>query len=60
MDKENKCATYTQWSVTQLWKNDFMKFTGKLMKLYKIFLSEVTQIQWTNMLIIHLYVDINS
>jgi hypothetical protein len=41
-----KCGTFTQWSTTQLLKNnEFMKFLGKWMYLEDIILSEVTQSQ---------------
>jgi hypothetical protein len=40
-----KCGTFTQWSTTQLFKNDFMKFLGKWMELEKIILSEVVESQ---------------
>ena len=38
-----KCGTFTQWSTTQLLKNEFMKFLGKWMHLEDIILSDVTQ-----------------
>jgi hypothetical protein len=38
--------SFTQWTTTQLFKNnDFMKSTGKWMKLANVILSEVTQSQ---------------
>ena len=41
-----KCGTFTQWSTTQLLKeNKFMKSLGKWMDLRGIILSEVTQSQ---------------
>ena len=40
-----KCGTFTQWSTTQLLKNEFMKFLGKWMDVEGIILSEVTQSQ---------------
>ena len=40
-----KCGTFTQWSTTQLLKNEFMKLLGKWMYLEDIILSEVTQSQ---------------
>ena len=42
-----KCGTFTQWSTSQLLKNEFMKFLGKWMDLEGIILSEVTQSQRT-------------
>jgi hypothetical protein len=45
-NRYRKCGTFTQWSVTQLLKNNkIMKFRGKWMDLECIFLSEVTQLQ---------------
>ena len=40
-----KCGTFTQWSTTQLLKNELMKFLGKWLDLEGIILSEVTQSQ---------------
>ena len=49
-----KCGTFTQWSTTQLLKNnEFMKFLGKWMDLEDIILSEVTQLQKNTMICIH-------
>jgi hypothetical protein len=42
---QKKCGAFTQWSTTQLLKNEFMKFLGKWMDLEGIVLSEVTQSQ---------------
>ena len=44
MDTKN-VVTFTQWSTTQLLKNEFMKFLGKWMDLEDIILNEVTQSQ---------------
>ena len=41
-----KYGTFTQWSTTQLPKNnEFMKFLGKWMELESVILSEVTHSQ---------------
>jgi hypothetical protein len=40
-----KCGTFTQWTTTQLLKNEFMKFLGKWIYLEDIILNEVTQSQ---------------
>ena len=40
-----KCGTFTQWSTTQLLKDELMKFLGKWLDLEGIILSEVTQSQ---------------
>ena len=42
---QKKCGAFTQWSTTQLLKNEFMKFLGKWMDVEGIILSEVTQSQ---------------
>ena len=42
---QKKCGAFTQWSTTQLLKNEFMEFLGKWMDLEGIVLSEVTQSQ---------------
>jgi hypothetical protein len=42
---DRKCGTFTQWNITHLLKNEFMKFLGKWMDLEDIMLSEVTQSQ---------------
>jgi hypothetical protein len=45
MDTE-KCVPFTQWSTTQLLKNnEFLKLLGKRMELKNIVLSDVTKSQ---------------
>jgi hypothetical protein len=44
-----KCGSFTQWSITQLFKKGkVMKFTGKLFNIEKIILSKVSQTQKYN------------
>jgi hypothetical protein len=45
--KDKISGTLSQWSITRLFKkkNDIMKYTGKLMELKNLILSEVTQTQ---------------
>jgi hypothetical protein len=38
-----KCGTFTQWSLSTIKTNDFMKFAGKWMVLKSNILSEVRQ-----------------
>jgi hypothetical protein len=45
IQRKRKCGTFTQWSTTQLFKNELMKFLGKWMNMEGIILSEVTQSQ---------------